>query len=244
MRSRLAATKEPAGGVLNQEQQMQMFNQQQQQKRSEVQQHYILIRGTHSTEESHDRAEIVKGEDAERMSVILFEQRRARDDAREAQVAAAHLLKEQGMIPFKTDSMLTEEADRRAKRMVLEEKCRRSIHLLLKAERRDVSLIESLRKVLKAEDAKRYCIERNEEKETLAFGTVFKKTPWKPTLWMLGDCPFTDKRDCPFQNGLCHGLNVPAEHYAGEELELKKDHKDLDCLECGITELSAARVKM
>jgi hypothetical protein len=192
--------------MMTTQQHLQVAAQLQQQKRNEILAQSTLIRKGFMEEEANERSEhITKVAETEQRSVWLFEQRRKKLATRDALLEDARARKDEGMIPFKRESLLTAEVDKRGKRLVLEEKCRRSISLLMNAERRDVCLVESMRKLLKAEAAKRDCVERNEERETLAFATTFKKTPWKPTLWVLGECPFTSKHNCPFQNGLCHG---------------------------------------
>ena len=178
--------------------------------------------------------------EATRKDIVLYDQRQAEIRAAQEKRDLMAQEKKLGMLAFDLGDLVDEERDKRAKRRILEEKVRRSIAGLFEADLKQVKLIEDMRKIIKAEAAKRICIERHEEKDTMEFTARFRKMPWKPTLWVLGNCPFVDKTKCPFTHGLCHGLNVPPKHYAEPD---EFERQSVDALECSLQEMSVPRLR-
>jgi hypothetical protein len=189
-------------------------------------------------------------------------QRRMESQSQITQIALKAKVERQTFaIPHLASELSASEKEKRTNRIVLEEKVRLSILTLFQREFSVLCSKEKIVKLFKAEAAKRYSIERAEEKETADFRQLFRKTPWKPTLWVLGTCPFHKKGCCPFANGLCHGLNVPPLHFAAsqtviEEEEIEKNPeeeqwtfvdvgpptREMNALTTDILDLAVARV--
>jgi hypothetical protein len=148
---------------------------------------------------------------------------RERDEQRESVRLQRLACKARLLLPVTVED---EAAERR--QLVLEQdRDRTRLEALHDREHNRVHCGERIQLLIRAEDRKRYCLERS---EAAAFGEMaldYSQTPWKPTIKSLGQCPFTRRAQCPFSDRwkLCHGMPLHENHYA---------HSIVDTIERGM----------
>jgi hypothetical protein len=120
-----------------------------------------------------------------------------------------------------TASLETEQEERRSI-VVQQSRCRNAI--AVQAARSHVCVVatEKMQLLKRAEDRKRYCLEKHEVTEYAELTSAYSQTPWKPTIKMLGQCPFARKVDCPFhdQRKMCHGIPLSENHYENSQVDV------------------------
>lgn len=110
---------------------------------------------------------------------------------------------------------IEDESEGRRTLYIDEERTRRR---LMKQESCDLEYVGAtlrLQLTIRCEDRKRYSLERTEAAAYEQLVTEYSQTPWKPTIKMLGQCPFARKTQCPFadRRKQCHGMPLDGNHY-------------------------------
>lgn len=191
-------------------------------RRAEIQALQTAVRAGIIAEEAECFKELDKIEKLYRQDAIEFCKRlptmRKREESRLA--ASAERLADRARLLLPV--CVHDELASRNAILVEQERDRR---LVVSQQSRDhlrVHTIEKLQLLVRGEDRKRYSYERNEAAEFDAIQAEYNSTPWKPTIKVLGTCPFARKAHCPFHDQwkMCHGMPVASAHYERSIVEL------------------------
>lgn len=108
-----------------------------------------------------------------------------------------------------------DETKARTALAIREERARMTFVRLNFFEYTRVRTIEKLQQLGRAEDRKRYALERSEAADFGELAFAYSQTPWKPTIKALGQCPFARRAHCPFADRwrMCHGMPLAENHY-------------------------------
>lgn len=183
-------------------------------RRYDVQAHYEAVRNSVAQLEAETWTEMMKVFTADRRDIEKYDDSQRERRRKEAIQRAGQANRSRFTTAVRIEEMFEEELRRRTNRLIQEERLWKAILALYRQALAQVEHNEALRKLVSAEQAKRYCIEKHEQSGTSVIAQRFVQVPWKPVLNVLGTCPFHSKGHCPFSSGLCHGLNVPAAHFA------------------------------
>eukprot|EP00672_Neobodo_designis_P026250 CAMPEP_0174834038 /NCGR_PEP_ID=MMETSP1114-20130205/4597_1 /TAXON_ID=312471 /ORGANISM="Neobodo designis, Strain CCAP 1951/1" /LENGTH=211 /DNA_ID=CAMNT_0016067943 /DNA_START=84 /DNA_END=715 /DNA_ORIENTATION=- len=185
-------------------------------RRADVLAAYTAIRNGIVAEESEFRDELQRLFAVYTADAIDFSRRlpaiRAAREQREVARAERLGVKATLRLPV----CIEDETNDRREIGIEEQRDRRRLARRCECDYQYVRLTEKLQLLVRAEDRKRYTLERNEAAAYQQIAFDYAQTPWKPTIKMLGQCPFARKAACPFSHRfkMCHGMPVSDEHYA------------------------------
>jgi hypothetical protein len=154
--------------------------------------------------------DVLRLEDRAATQLVAGEAQRAKEARRLGQLATLRL-------PPAAD----EERARRAALLIGEERRRAGLRRVAYYEWSAVNTREKVAQLIRAEDTKRYCMGKHELAGFAQLVFESSQSKNKPTIKMLGHCPFARKADCPFASRykLCHGMPLAAEHYTHSVVE-------------------------
>jgi hypothetical protein len=190
-------------------------------KRADILAAYTAIRNGILAEEVEFREELAKRYQTYTLDVLEYSRRlpaiRSAEEAKRQAQAERLAAKATLRIPV---CLQDEEAARRDG-VIEEQRDRRRLERQSACDFRYTRLTEKLQLLIRAEDRKRYSLEKNEAADFQQLAQDYAQTPWKPTIKMLGQCPFARKNACPFSNRhrMCHGMAVSDEHYSQSAVE-------------------------
>lgn len=184
-------------------------------RRAEMQALQLAIRRDIEGEEVECRRELHELYKYYTVDALEYAKRLPSIRKREESRTAAQLERQGDRARLLLPVTIAEEEEQRRNIVVAQEKDRRLIQTKRDRDHVVVCTIEKLQLLARAEDRKRYSLEKNELADFTALQDQYNATPWKPTIKVLGQCPFARKAHCPFQDRwkMCHGMPLAENHY-------------------------------
>lgn len=174
------------------------LQQEQTSRRAEVYAVWLAGRNGFVSQEQDGRDDVVRSYVTATRDARAYEERLLADVERRRQREQAVLQRLADVAAMRLVDLPSEEDESRRSIRVVEERCRAAISRLSEISLADVETGLRMQRLFRAENAKRYCSERHEVQEYQTILAAYMNTPWKPTLKVLGQCPFVRKVDCPF----------------------------------------------